>query len=133
MADESTSQEKTATLAQIAARDHSAMLQNALNINPAKMVSDALGANSVAARVQEMVGANSVAARVQEMVGANSVAARVQEMVGANSVSARMQELDAFDPSKAMQNALATIYYESIQNAFPHLIVYAEPVAPALE
>src|SRR5699024_4471869 len=55
MADESTSRKKTATLAQIAARDHSAMLQNALNINPAKMVSDALGANSVAARMQEMV------------------------------------------------------------------------------
>lgn len=102
MADESTSQEKTATLAQIAARDHSAMLQNALNINPAKMVSDALGANSVAARVQEMVGANSTAARMQEMV--------------------------AFDPSKAMQKALATNPYESIQNAFSHLKVYEEPV-----
>src|SRR5699024_3816071 len=108
MADESTSQEKTATLAQVAARDHSAMLQNALNINPAKMVSDALGANSVAARVQEMVGANSVAARVQEMVGANSVAARVQELATNDYEADREEEAVANDYEEAVDPTLAT-------------------------
>jgi hypothetical protein len=127
MADESTSQKKTATLAQIAARDHSAMLQNALNINPVWM-QEMLGADSVAARMQEMLGADSVAARMQEMLGADSVAARMQEMLGADSVATRMQEMLTFDPSKAMQKALANNPYESIQNAFSNLKVYEEPV-----
>src|SRR5699024_4359632 len=128
MADDSTSQKKTATLAQIAARDHSAMLQNALNVNPAKMVSDALAANSTAARVQEALASRSAARMAIDALAANSSAARMQQMLGATSVAARMQEMVAFDPSKAMQKALATNPYESIHKAFSNLKVYEEPV-----